>query len=120
MSNPDELGDEQHGIKVCQGLTDEERREIRKAQRNLRKEIPDLDVEEARKRNNKIHENVRYVRESVLDAENLSEIAKKATIKVDQMVQVRHCDSFFLTFAFFQKPLLEFWNWYFRSLISIL
>ncbi len=107
MSNQDELRDEQNDIKVCQGLTDEERREIRKSQRNLRKEIPDLDVEEARKRNNKIHEKVRYIRESVLDAENLDEIAKKATIKVDQMVQVRRCDSFFLTFASFHKFILK-------------
>lgn len=107
MSKHDEPGDEQQDIQVCQGLTDEERRQIRKDQRLLRKEIADLDVEEARKRNNEIHEKVRYIRESVLDAENLDEIAKKATIKVDQMVQVRwssqSCYSFFPTFASLQQ-----------------
>ncbi len=90
MSGSNEFSDEDEDkVKVCQGLTDEERRDIRKSQRILRKEIPDLDIDEARARNNEIHKKVRYIRESVLDAENLDEIAKKATIKVDQMVQVR-------------------------------
>ena len=88
MSNQNEFSCDKENIKVCQGLTDEERREIRKSQRVLRKEIAELDVEEARTRNNEIHKKVCYIRESVLDAENLDEIAKKATIKVDQMVQV--------------------------------
>ena len=89
MSEQDEQsGDEEDNIQVCQGLTEEERREIRKSQRLLRKEIPDLDVDEARERNNTIHKKVRYIRESVLDAENLDEIAKKATHKVDKMIQV--------------------------------
>ena len=84
-----EQSGEEENIKVCQGLTDEERREIRKSQRVLRKEIPDLDVEDARERNNAIHKNVRYIRESVLDAENLDEIAKKAANNVDRLIQVR-------------------------------
>ena len=88
MSDQNEFSDDEEDIKVCQGLTDEERRVIRKSQRELRKAIPDLDVDEARTLNNEIHKKVRYIRESVLDAENLDEIAKKATIKVDQMVQV--------------------------------
>jgi hypothetical protein len=89
MSEQDEQsGDDEDNIKVYQGLTDEERRDIRKSQRLLRKEIPDLDVDEARERNNAIHKKVRYIRESVLDAENLEEIAKKAANKVDQMIQV--------------------------------
>lgn len=88
MSNPNEFSDDEENVKVCQGLTDEERREIRKSQRELRKVIPDLDVHEARTRNNEIHKKVRYIRESVLDADNLDEIAKKAAVKVDQMVQV--------------------------------
>jgi hypothetical protein len=89
MSEQDEQsGDEEDNFQVCQGLTEEERREIRKSQRLLRKEIPDLDVDEARERNNIIHKKVRYIRESVLDAENLDEIAKKATHKVDKMIQV--------------------------------
>jgi len=85
--------DEDTTIKVCQGLTEEERREIRKSQRLLRKEIPDLDVEEARDRNNEIFKNVRYIRESVLDAENLEEIAQKASNRVDQLVQAPRYDA---------------------------
>lgn len=94
MSEQDEQsGDEEDNIQVCQGLTEEERREIRKSQRLLRKEIPDLDVDEARERNNTIHKKVRYIRESVLDAENLDEIAKKATHKVDKMIQAPRYDA---------------------------
>jgi uncharacterized protein YigA (DUF484 family) len=88
MTERDEQSGDEENIQLFQGLTDEQRREIRKSQRLLRKEIPDLDVDEARQRNNEIHKNVRYIRESVLDAENLDEIAKKATNKVDQMIQV--------------------------------
>ena len=54
----------------------------------MRSNIPDLDVDEARKRNNEIFENVRYVRESVLDAENINDIVKKAGIKIEQMIKV--------------------------------
>ena len=81
-------------FKVCEGLTDEERRQIRKSQRLLRNEICDIDVSEARDKNNQIYKRVRYIRESVLDAENLDEIAKKAASKVDQMVQVGSSSSF--------------------------
>lgn len=94
MSGSNEFSDDdEDNIKVCQGLTDAERREIRKSQRILRKEIPDLGIDEARARNNAIHKKVRYIRESVLDAENLDEIAKKATVKVDQMVQTPRYDA---------------------------
>lgn len=74
---------------LCRGLTDEQRREIRQSQRSLRKEIPDLDISEASRRNNKIHENIRYIRESVLDADNLYAIVKKACNKI-QTFQVGH------------------------------
>ena len=114
MSDQHEVfsGDEENDVKVCRGLTDEERREIRKSQRLLRKEIADLDVEEARARNNEIHKKVRYIRESVLDAENLDEIAKKATIKVDQMVQVsrslRRRYSLFRPFGMFNRTFFSY------------
>mmetsp|Transcript_7167 Transcript_7167/g.18006 ORF Transcript_7167/g.18006 Transcript_7167/m.18006 type:complete len:353 (+) Transcript_7167:226-1284(+) len=85
-------GDEEN-IDVCQGQTDAERREIRKSQRVLLKDIPDLKVREARNLNNKIFRNVRYVRESVLDAENLDEIAKKAANNVDQLIQIPRYDA---------------------------
>ena len=83
---PDE--DDDDDFKVCEGLTEEQRRDIRKSLRKLRNEIPDLDVDEARDKNNAIYKKVRYIRESVLDAENLDEIAKKAANKVDQLIQV--------------------------------
>eukprot|EP00536_Pseudo-nitzschia_multiseries_P015996 jgi/Psemu1/263325/estExt_Genewise1Plus.C_9970014 len=86
-------GDDEDTIEVCKGLTDAERREVRKSQRALRKDIADMDVEEARNRNNQIFEKVRYIRESVLDAENLDEIAKKASINVDQLIQIPRYDA---------------------------
>lgn len=80
-------------FRVCEGQTDEERREIRRQQRLLYKDIEEggeeLEVTEARDRNNVIFNNVRYVREAVLDGENVNAIAKKAAQKVDQLVQVR-------------------------------
>jgi hypothetical protein len=73
-------------------FTDEERRQIRKEQRDLLKELEDkdaLDVEVARGRNNRLYKKVRYTREAVLDGENLMSIAHKASQKVDRLIQVR-------------------------------
>lgn len=75
------------------GQTDEERRSIRRSQRQLFKEMEEraetLGVEEARKRNNKIFKSVKFTREAVLDGDNLTLIATKASQKVDRLVQVR-------------------------------
>jgi hypothetical protein len=83
---------------VCKGQTDEERREIRKHQRLLQRDIEDrgqdLEVTEARDRNNKIFSKVRFIREAVLDGENVNLIAIKAAQKVDQMIQVRSMASY--------------------------
>jgi hypothetical protein len=80
-------------FQVCKGQTDEERREIRKQQRLLQRDIEergqDLLVTEARDRNNKIFSKVRFIREAVLDGENVNLIASKAAQKVDQLIQVR-------------------------------
>ena len=106
FEDQNDQNDDEEEFKVCQGLTDEERRKIRKEQRLLRSNIPDLDVDEARKRNNKIFKNVRYVRESVLDAENINDIVKKAGIKIEQMIKVS-CSSCivpaFVIVEFFKK-----------------
>ena len=86
--------DEQKTIPLLRqsGLTDDARRLIRKQQRLLYHEMEDrgvnLDVNEARKRNNEIYENVRFTREAVLDGENLVMIASKATQQVNRMIQV--------------------------------
>jgi len=93
MNEQNEDSSDEDDIKVCEGLTEEERREIRKSQRLLRKEIPDLDIDVARERNNVIHKKVRYIRESILDAESLDEIVKKAANKVDQLIQVPRYDA---------------------------
>ena len=80
-------------FKVCVGQTDEERRSIRKKQRLLHKKIDeggeDFELEKARDTNNEIFQNVRFVREAVLDGENVKLIANKAAQKVDQLIQVR-------------------------------
>mmetsp|Transcript_13451 Transcript_13451/g.28188 ORF Transcript_13451/g.28188 Transcript_13451/m.28188 type:complete len:348 (-) Transcript_13451:2575-3618(-) len=88
-----EGGEDEDNMEVCQGLTDEYRREIRKKQRCLRKEMDDLDVDEARDKNNELNKKVKYVREAVLDAENIDEIAKKAAKKIDQLIQVPRYDA---------------------------
>lgn len=69
----------------------DKRLEIRKTQRSLRKEIPDIGVDEAIKRNNAIfEENLRFgfIREAVLDADNLQEIAKYASAKMGNPIEV--------------------------------
>jgi len=93
MTEQNEQSDGEDDVKVCQGLTEDERRDIRKSQRLLYQQIPDLDVDEAREKNNEIYEKVRYIRESVLDGENLGEIAKKAASKVDELIQVPRYDT---------------------------
>jgi hypothetical protein len=90
------LGDQSNNSKfqVCKGQTDEERRDIRKQQRLLQRDIEergnDLELTEARDRNNKIFSRVRFIREAVLDGENVNLIATKAAQKVDQLIQVQY------------------------------
>ncbi|VEU34558.1 unnamed protein product [Pseudo-nitzschia multistriata] len=86
-------GEDERSIKVCQGLTEDQRREIRKRQRLLRKEIDDLDVDQARDKNNEIFKQVKYVRECVLDSENVEEITKKFGNKIDQLIQIPRYDA---------------------------
>ena len=81
-------------FQVCYGQSDQERRTIRKKQRLLHKEIDEggeeFELDKARDKNNEIFGNVRYIREAVLDGENVNLIANKAAQKVDQLVQVRN------------------------------
>jgi hypothetical protein len=72
-------------------LTDDQRRKLRKKQRGLQKEMADRDdlqLEEARGRNNELFDHVRYTREAVLDGENLIVIANQAAKQVDRLIQV--------------------------------
>jgi hypothetical protein len=91
MDNEIDEEEEENKIQVCQGQTDEERRDIRKKQRTLFKDMEEtnIEVDEARGRNNEIYKKVRYTREAVLDGENLIVIANKAAKKVDKLMQVR-------------------------------
>ena len=91
-----ELQEEDDGIGILEdsGLNDEQRRQIRKQQRELLKDIEEkeaLDVEDAREQNNEIYKNVRFTREAVLDGENMTAIANKAAQKVDRLIQVCTC-----------------------------
>jgi hypothetical protein len=89
----DDRSNTQPDFRVCEGQTEEERREIRKQQRLLQKDLEEqgesLELEEARDRNNEIFANVRFIREAVLDGENVNLIANKAAQKVDKLIQVR-------------------------------
>ena len=72
-------------------LTEEDRRQIRREQRDLHKEMEEhdkLEVNDVRDRNNEIYRNVRYTREAVLDGENLTLMATKAAQQVERMIQV--------------------------------
>ena len=90
--NDDDEESEAGKVLELSGLTEEERRTIRKDQRQLSKDLEEnvyLEVDEARNRNNQIYKKVRYTREAVLDGENLISIANKASQKVDRLIQVR-------------------------------
>lgn len=77
------------------GLTDGQRRQLRRDQRDLAKKLqegPEGDededfVEKARKTNNKLFENVRFTREAVLDAENVDTIAAKFVSQAEGMIR---------------------------------
>jgi DNA phosphorothioation-dependent restriction protein DptG len=102
---PDEEGEEEEDPKAGEDeedkfelmgdstQTDEDRRAIRRAQRDLFKEMEEkgenLKVDDARGKNNEIFKNVRFTREAVLDGENLTLIANKAIQQVDRLIQVR-------------------------------
>ena len=80
------------GLMQDSGLTESERRQIRKNQRELLKEMEDhdeLELEIARGRNNELFKSVRFTREAVLDGDNLILIANKAKKQTDRMIQVR-------------------------------
>ena len=80
------------GLMEESGLTESDRRQIRKNQRELLKDIEEHDalgVDEARERNNELYKSVCYTREAVLDGENLIVIANKAKKETDRMIQVR-------------------------------
>lgn len=94
----EELLDEEGGQQnddyggVFSGMTEAERREVRKEQRALQKKLVDgdgIEVEDARGENNKIFKRVKFTREAVLDGDNLNLIATKASHKMDRLIQVR-------------------------------
>ena len=93
-NNDDDDDDDDDDGAVLQdsGLTEDERRQIRKKQRQLNKDLEEtnIEVEEARCRNNDIYKRVRYTREAVLDGENMLAIAHKTSQKVDRLIQVSY------------------------------
>jgi hypothetical protein len=89
-ANDDDQVVEQTPLMEESELTDEQRRKLRRQQRDLQKEMADRDdlqLEEARGRNNELFDHVRYTREAVLDGENLIVIANKAAKQVDRLIQ---------------------------------
>ena len=90
-------------VKVMEesGQTDEERRVLRRKQHLLQHKIvasetgaqledPNADAfEEIRGENNELFEAVRYIREAVVDGENLQLISERTARQVDKLVQVR-------------------------------
>jgi hypothetical protein len=85
-------------MKVMQGQTDNERRQLRQGYRKLSKAIaeigeemedPDTKVfEKVREKNNHLFQQVRFTREAVLDSDNLEAISTRASRQVDRLVQV--------------------------------
>ena len=91
-SSPTQEESTEEGILEYSGLTEEQRREIRRRQRELYKDLEEQDnlkVEVARDRNNEIYKDVKYTREAVLDGDNMVSIATKAAKEVDRLIQVR-------------------------------
>mmetsp|Transcript_255 Transcript_255/g.632 ORF Transcript_255/g.632 Transcript_255/m.632 type:complete len:114 (-) Transcript_255:987-1328(-) len=88
MKNQEDVGCDEETIEAYRGFANERRHEIRKAQRLLAKEIPNLRLEEAFQRNNLIYRDVRHVREAILDAENINLIKKKVFDNIDRLTYV--------------------------------
>lgn len=91
------------------GLTDAERRKLRREQRELAEALQDgpVDADEdatfvtdIRDKNNDLFVFVAYTREAVLDAENMHAIASKLSKKVDDMIQVHNSVVFLSLFSF--------------------
>ena len=78
-------------VKVFEGLTDEERRQVRQEQRQLYDRlVNDEDVEDVRKKNNRLFKSsVRFTREAVLDGDITALVTEKLVKQVEQTVQVR-------------------------------
>jgi hypothetical protein len=79
------------------GLTEDDRRQLRRDQRNLAKVLHEGPMEDEddgefvdrlREKNNALFDNVAYTREAVLDGENVLSIAERFSKKVDDMVHV--------------------------------
>lgn len=82
-------------MECYQEYSERKRLEIRKNQRTLRKEIPNITVDEAIQRNNAIFEENRefgLIREAVLDADNLQEIVKQASTRMGNPMEVLRYD----------------------------
>lgn len=83
------------------GQTDSERRHLRQEQRDLQKRIAEMgdeikninsDAFEAlREENNTLWRNVHFVREAVLDGENMENIGARVIHQVDALIQVNIC-----------------------------
>jgi hypothetical protein len=86
---------EPKGLMGKSGLTETDRRNLRKKQRDLLKEMEDreqLDVKQARHQNNELYKHVCFTREAVLDGDNLTVIVQKASQQVDRLIQVKFHD----------------------------
>lgn len=106
VSSPTQEESTEEGILEDSGLTEEQRREIRRRQRELYKDLEEQDnlkVEVARDRNNEIYKDVKYTREAVLDGDNMTLIATKAAKEVDRLIQVPRYDADRLVSKLFQK-----------------
>lgn len=79
-------------IKVFEGLTDAERRQVRHQQRQLQERLQtDSSLDDVREENNKIfNAKVRFTREAVLDIDNCNALATKYVQQVEQNVQVSY------------------------------
>jgi len=77
------------------GLTDRQRRELRANQRALFQQLDDskLDLQAARKRNNRLFRTVKHTREAVLDSENVKAISAKAAKSIEKMIQAPRYDA---------------------------
>jgi hypothetical protein len=99
-------------VKMFEGVTDAERRQLRKDQRNLHATslVDGTTLDQVRHKNNILFKNVRWTRELVLDADNVDVLVSQHARQVEQKVQVRVVESFevsiglistFLTFSVF-------------------
>ena len=95
IDDDDEMTSGEVPLMLMSGQSEDDRRELRQKQRELRAKILGIsvsaveEVKEARDQNNILWERVRFNREAVLDSDNVEPLTNKVALQTEKMITVR-------------------------------